>query len=298
MKPLGKKGITRKAVLAILLAVVVGLVLLPFSRQTVNITGFEYDLRQCQLSAGAGSVEYHAPGVSKVGIGNFESPIPISCKTHYAEFKDDGITYGKLSAPLPEDADDIVNDEYQDVMKDFVMDRLNECWYALGSGKAKVTNKDESFGRRFCFICSEFIIDKSFTDKFGSDVPLSNMYSYARTHIYDAKEQLSSYEFLTGGADTPQTVMYDELNVGQQLSVVFQGVVGEVDGADAGSGIVDCQINGKDSLDRDEFEELGCMDDGKINGLVFGKVIDGATLTVRVVPTEDVDYRTCKTGLY
>lgn len=319
----GKKGLAKKELAEIILALVVALSIFgPFIKAT-DIVATEGEIEKCRLNTVMAS--FSGVWNMKIFLPNAPNVFYLDCPKRYAYVSNDNIKVGKVNSKLATDNDELRERQ----LKDFILSEMTKCWKSFGaasdtiySASAGVGEKDIETDETACFSCSEvFFVDDVKDDKKKFEpvtIKKSDFYEYANSKDMMVGDE-NYVEFLTGGNapdELPSGFGKDSITLegGKQWSTVFtiksmaannllKGTLPPSNG-----GIVGCNVvNEKgefEKINRGIANSIGCKGNPPdIDGFVFGKVAPGYytmfnipvisstvryPMTVRFVPTNEV----------
>ena len=288
-----KKGLAREQLMLLLLVFALIIALMIFAKSIATAIQPAADSKLCKASVSAASYKYEY-----LSIDIIKSPFGINCKTERVTLTDD-VKLKKGTRTLTEGEGE--NGRNEGILNEFVLQKMSQCWDQFGAGKIKV---QDAKGLDFaCIICSQIFPGKEFIGEYGG-IDLDGIYDYAKTK--KISESKSYMDYLTGEGDLPDDFGGGSIIFDRPYYTVFQVVgYGKVDVAkellgvekllNKGNAVVHCSEGEKNGpLDGRHAESIGCDDRGNLDGVNFGKVIDGGVLTVRMVPGSGVTGQNCE----
>lgn len=303
----GKRGLAKRELPQIILALVVALAVFgPFISGT-QIAAAASDVERCRLNTILASVQV-SKGVHIMDMEVFRTPAVtnpfyIDCPKRYAYVSNDNMKVDGVNTKLATTDNE---EKREGQLKDFILSEMTKCWSSFGAASDTIYSASAGIGEgsvevdeTACFSCSEVFFNDDFE---GTTISDADFYKYANSKSMLIGEQ-SYVEFLTGGNAPPElpAEFGDEdsitLDKNQQWSIVFtikKITVGFLDDKfnwmpwkedvkkpPINGGIVDCSVvneEGKfENIDKALAYAIGCKDTNPptIKGFVFGRVAKG-----------------------
>ena len=294
----GKAQARNQLILLILVfALIIALIIL--AKGLAGVLGEASDIELCKASTALASVEFK---LKHIPVLKADSPVKSKCETEYLTINN--------KIPLNEEKVTIGEDWRRDeeFLKKFIFQKLATCWYQFGEGKVKVYQAHDDGPDSACSVCSKIVPGKDFPYNRGITGRITGLYSYAQENEHS--ENVNYLTYLTGGAeivpDLNDVTSGGTITFNQPYFTVFQ-VVGhgifnlqdKVDtwGDDDNQGFVGCtRGDGErfDSKEKAKNGKIGCNGDGTVDGVNFGRLIEGGIVTVRMVPASGITANNCK----
>ena len=247
---ISRKGIAKQQLMLLLLVFALIIVLMIFARAVVSGLGPATDRELCRSSVSAASYKYETPVIP---ITLFESPFNINCKTETVTLTDE-VPLAKKTAKLIEGKED----RNKNILKEFVLQKLSDCWYQFGQGKVKVRVGGDSDSA--CIICSQIFPGEDFIEKYRG-LKLEDIYGYAERI---KRPNGMTYMTYLAGDDQPTRIFSGEITFNKPYYTIFK-VAGETE------------------------EE---MQTGE--GVNFNRELDGGSAGVSMVPASGIAQINCK----
>ena len=192
IKKIGKKGITIKFLIGLII-LVLGFAILLFFYFQLGWTG-RVDKEVCHQS-----VIYRA---TLPTFANAKEYVPLKCKTEKI-----CITSGLLGGSCEEfkNSKGVVKVKVSNLeeLNQFMAREMVDCWRMMGEGKVQVFGnfwvEDYGIGTlgSSCVICNRVAFDRDNLEKAGIDVEELNVMNYMQTHAIPG-EEMSYYAYLAG----------------------------------------------------------------------------------------------------
>lgn len=246
-----RKGIAKQQLMLLLLVFALIIVLMIFARDVVNGLGPATDRELCRSSVSAASYKYETPVIP---ITLFESPFNINCKTETVTLTDE-VPLNKKTVKLREGNDG----PNKNILKEFVLQKLSDCWYQFGQGKVKVRVEGDSDSA--CIICSQIFPGEDFIKKYGH-LKLEGIYDYAEN---TERSKGMTYKTYLAGDHQLTRIFSGKITFNEQYYTIFK-------------------VAGKT-----EEEET---QNGK--GINFNRKLDGGSAGVSMVPASGIARINCK----
>ena len=281
-----KRGVMQSQTVVAIAALVLGIMLLVYNKPFISIANAQNIIEGCRLSVSLASYELQ-PHVWVIPLPTIDSPFQLNCQTIYTEITKDSINRADDKVQLSRDSA-----VRQNQLKEMIMKNMRECWYMWGEGQVKVQQGPVDTSKTACVVCSEIMPTSDFI-KANPDYTLDDMYGYAAQATIPPKNEIKYYDyFLKSSLTKPDIskIPKKDIVLNKQYSIVFAiteeseregSFFGGGHTIDAGSGIVDCYIGKQDGTTvqakEGDAKDIGCDENGKTSGLIFGTVIDGGT---------------------
>ena len=292
----GKAQARNQLILLILVfALIIALIIL--AKGLAGVLGEASDIELCKASTVLASVEFK---LKYIPVLKADSPVKSKCETEYLTINN--------KIPLNEEKVTIGEDWRRDeeFLKKFIFQKLATCWYQFGEGKVKVYQAHDDGPDSACGVCSKIVPGKDFPYK-DKDRGITGLYSYAQEKEHS--ENVNYLTYLTGGAEivpdlndvtSGGTIIFDQPYF-TVFQVVGHGIVNLQDkvdtwGDDDNKGFVGCTRGLDKTFDTKEANgKIGCNgDNGTLDGVNFGRLIEGGIVTVRMVPASGITANNCK----
>ncbi len=301
----GKRGLAKRELPQIILALVVALAVFGPFIKTTDIAAATLDVEKCRLNT-IGASFIGSEWNMKVFLPDAPNVFYLDCPKRYAYVSNDNIKVDNVNTKLATDKDKRELREKQ--LKDFILSEMTKCWKSFGaasdtiySASAGAGEADIKTDETACFSCSEVFFKGGEDDDVFEKTKIRDFYGHANDKSMIVGDQ-SYVEFLTGGNAPDELPAFENgedeivLEGGQQWSTVFtikslaannlidkaKTTLGFAGLPPANSGVVDCNVVNNDEngnfrkIDGGVAKSIGCSGNPPdIYGFVFGKVAPG-----------------------